>query len=164
MLAYRSYLSIKNQSALPILRNRKPFSERYNRDVLDNRSTDTRIRCNHYLYTDRVTLYVMADLSRKDEPVTRLNSDSETLLCTITYDKVHKLLTVNPDFTDDEHYNVSNSFGIKYNYWIEHVSEKQTALELQEQREDTQRVSMRRSYIHIYDGERSVFQTFTSAQ
>lgn len=88
-------------------------------------------------------MYVMADLSRRDEiSATGSDYDSETLLCTVTYDKARKLLTISPDFiSDDEHYCVANSYSIKYNYWIEHVSEEQTPLELQQQRENTQRVS-----------------------
>lgn len=85
-------------------------------------------------------MYVMADLFRRDEPAT--GSDSETLLCTVIYDKARKLLTISPDFiSDDEHYDVINNSGIKYNYWIKHVSEEQTPLELQQQREDIRRVS-----------------------
>ncbi|EZA61269.1 Meckel syndrome type 1 protein [Ooceraea biroi] len=141
---YRSYLSAKNQTALPAIQNLKPFRERYNKNVLDDGPTDARIRSAHYLYTERTTMYVMADLSRKDEPATG-STDSETLLCSVTYDKARKLLTVSPDFTfDDEHddechYSVTNSYGIKFNYRIEHVSQGRTSPELQEQREDTRR-------------------------
>lgn len=128
------------------MRNRKSFRERYNKNVVDDRSTDTKIRSNHYLYTERTTMHVMADLSRKDEPAIITGStDSETLLCTVTYDKARKLLTINPDFTieDERHYNVTNGYGIRFNYWIEHVSEERMPLELQEHREDARRVSMR---------------------
>lgn len=87
-------------------------------------------------------MYVMADLSRRDEPATGSDRDSKTLLCTVTYDEARKLLTISPDVIgDDDHYDVSNSSGIKYNYWIEHVSEEQTPLELQRQCEDTRHVS-----------------------
>ncbi|XP_032671514.1 Meckel syndrome type 1 protein-like [Odontomachus brunneus] len=137
---YRSYLSTKNQTALPSLRNRKPFRERYNKSVVDDRATDERIRSNHYLYTECTAMYVVADLSRRDEPATGSDRDSETLLCTVTYDQARKLLTISPDVIgDDDHYDVTNSSGIKYNYWIEHVSEEQTPLELQRQRDDTRR-------------------------
>lgn len=96
-------------------------------------------------------MYVIADLSRRDEPANESGQDLETLLCSVTYDKARKLLTVSPDFTScDQHYNVTNGCGIKYNYWIEHVSEKQTPLELQQQREDTRRVSMR-LFVTKYD-------------
>lgn len=134
------------------MRNRKSFQERYNKNVVDDRSTDTQIRSNHYLYTERSTMHVMADLSRKDEPgatgiAAAGSTDSETLLCTVIYDKARKLLTISPDFTvDDEHerhYNVTNGYGVRFNYRIEHVSEERTALELQEHREDARRVSMR---------------------
>ncbi|KYN36661.1 Meckel syndrome type 1 protein [Trachymyrmex septentrionalis] len=142
-MPYRSYLSVKNQTALPALRNRKSFQERYNKNVIDDKTTDTTIQSNHYLYTEHTTMYVMADLSRRDEPATIGSMDSETLLCTLTYDKTRKLLTINPDFTiDDEHkqhYNVTNDYGVRFNYWIEHVSEERTPLELQEHLEDVRR-------------------------
>ncbi|KAL0114009.1 hypothetical protein PUN28_011373 [Cardiocondyla obscurior] len=139
---YRSYLSMKNETALPAVRNRKSFRERYNKNVVDNKTTDTTVRSNHYLYTERSTMYVMADLSRKDDSVTVVGSiDSETLLCTVTYDKARKLLIINPDFTPDEeqHYNVTNGYGVRFNYRIEHVSEGRTPLELQEHRENARR-------------------------
>lgn len=107
-------------------------------------------------------MYVMADLSRKDEPVTTGSTDSETLLCTVTYDKARKLLTISPDFTiDDEHnercYNVTNGYGIKFNYRVEHVSQGRTSAEVREQREDTRRVSMR-----LFATRESAFQAFAS--
>lgn len=138
---------MRNQTALPALQNRKPFQERYNKNVLDDRSTNVRIRSSHYLYTERISMHVMADLSRKDESAAGELTDSETLLCSVTYDKARKQLTINPDFTiDDEHkrhYSVINSHGVKFNYWIEHVSAELTSTELQEQREAARRVSMR---------------------
>ncbi|XP_025266956.1 Meckel syndrome type 1 protein isoform X2 [Camponotus floridanus] len=140
---YRSYLSMKNQTALPAIQNRKPFQERYNKSVLDDRSTNARIRSSHYLYTERISMHVMADLSRRDEPAIDGLADSETLLCSVTYDKARKQLTISPDFTiDAEHeryYSVINSHGVKFNYWIEHVSARPTSTELQEQRETTRR-------------------------
>jgi len=107
-------------------------------------------------------MYMMADLSRKDEPANIGSMDSETLLCSVTYDKARKLLMINPDFTiGDEHdecyYNVTNGYGIKFNYRIEHVSQSRTSLEIQEQREDSRRVSMR-----LFMTRRSTFQTFAS--
>ncbi|KYN09895.1 Meckel syndrome type 1 protein [Trachymyrmex cornetzi] len=142
-MPYRSYLSVKNQIALPALRNRKSFQERYNKNVIDDKITNTMIQSNHYLYTEHTTMYMMADLSRRDEPATIGSTDSETLLCTLTYDKTRKLLTINPDFTTDDeheqHYNVTNDYGVRFNYWIEHVSEERTPLELQEHLEDARR-------------------------
>ncbi|XP_012524180.1 Meckel syndrome type 1 protein [Monomorium pharaonis] len=144
-MPYRSYLSVKNQTALPAMRNRKSFQDRYNKNVVDDRSTDTKIRSNHYLYTECTTMHVMADLSRKDEPVATSSgsTDSETLLCTVTYDKARKLLTISPDFTIDDkherHYGVTNGYGVRFNYRIEHVSEVRTPLELQEHLEDARR-------------------------
>lgn len=134
---------MKNESALPAVRNRKSFRERYNKNVVYDRTTDTNVRSNHYLYTECTSMHVMADLSRKDEPTT-VGTDSETPLCRVTYDKARKLLTINPDFTitGEQHYNVTNSYGVKFNYRIEHVSEGRTPLELQEHREDARRVSM----------------------
>lgn len=98
-------------------------------------------------------MYVMADLSRRDEPATIGLADSETLLCTLTYDKTRKLLTINPDFTieHEQHYNVTNDYGVRFNYWIEHVSEERTPLELQEHLEDVRRVSMRLFTTRMYD-------------
>lgn len=135
---------MKNETALPAMRNRKSFQERYNKNVVDDRTIDTKIRSNHYLYTECTSMHVMADLSRKDEPATVGSTDSEILLCTVTYDKARKLLTINPDFIidDEQHYNVTNSYGVKFNYRIEHVSEGRTPLELQEYRENARRVSM----------------------
>jgi len=146
---------VKNQTALPALRNRKSFQERYNKNVIDDKTTDTTIQSNHYLYTERTTMYVMANLSRRDEPATIRSTDSEMLLCTLIYDKTRKLLTINPDLTiDDEHkqhYNVTNDYGVRFNYWIEHVSEERTPLELQEHLEDVRRVSMRLITTRMYD-------------
>ncbi|XP_011702331.1 PREDICTED: Meckel syndrome type 1 protein [Wasmannia auropunctata] len=137
---YRSYLSVKNQTALPVMRNRKSFQERYNKNVVDDRTTDIKIRSNHYLYTERTAMHVMADLSRRDEPATVGSTDSEAQLCTVIYDKARKLLTISPDFTTDaQHYNVTNGYGVRFNYRIEHVSEERTPLELQEHREDARR-------------------------
>lgn len=87
----------------------------------------------------------MADLSRKDEPAVSGSADSETLLCSVTYDKARKLLMISPDFTidDERHYCVTNGHGVKFNYRVEHVSAGPTSTELQEQREATRRVSMR---------------------
>lgn len=107
-------------------------------------------------------MYAMADLSRRDEPATGSDRDSETPLCTVTYDKARKLLTVDPDFIgDDGLYGVTNSQGIKFNYRIEHVSEEQTPLELQQQREDTQRVSIR-SRRRTTSARRRAFRTGAS--
>ncbi|XP_029169917.1 Meckel syndrome type 1 protein-like [Nylanderia fulva] len=149
---YRSYLSLKNQTALPTLQNRKPFQERYNKRVLDDRSTDARIRSSHYLYTERISMYIMADLSHKDEPATSGSADSETLLCSVTYDKARKLLMISPDFTidDERHYGIINGHGVKFNYWIEHVSAGPTSMELQEQREATRReIQQQQSYKEV---------------
>jgi len=139
---------VKNQTALPIMQNRKPFRERYNKRVVDDRSTDDRIRSNHYLYTERTTMHVMADLSRRDEPTTG-STDTETRLCSVTYDKARKLLTISPDFTSygvehERHYDVTNGYGIRFDYRIEHVFEGQMTmpLELQERCENARRVSM----------------------
>lgn len=127
------------------MQNRKPFRERYNKRVLDNKSIKARIRSSHYFYTERISMHVMADLSHRDEPATGGSADSETLLCSVIYDKARKQLTINPDFTidDERHYSVTNGHGVKFNYWIEHVSAGPTLTELQEQCEATRRVSMR---------------------
>lgn len=139
---YKTKLAIRNQTALPVLQNRKPFSERYNKMVIDNVPDETRIRTNHYLYMDSSTMYVMVDLSQQDKILTSSDEDTEIVLFVITYDRLHKLLTVNPDFTDDYYYIITNSSGIQFNYWLEHVSEKQSSLELQQQQSEMQRVSM----------------------
>ncbi|KAL6436020.1 hypothetical protein ACFW04_005676 [Cataglyphis niger] len=138
---YRSYLSKKNQTALPAMQNRKPFRERYNKRVLDNKSIKARIRSSHYFYTERISMHVMADLSHRDEPATGGSADSETLLCSVIYDKARKQLTIDPDFTidDERHYSVINGHGVKFNYWIEHVSAGPTLTELQEKCEATRR-------------------------
>ncbi|XP_043485832.1 Meckel syndrome type 1 protein-like [Polistes fuscatus] len=135
---YQSYLSFKNQSALPKVLNRKPFSLRYNKNVIDDRITDTRIRSNHYFYMERSTMYILLDLSRKNKSDLFHSSDleMETLLCKITYDKVNNILTMYPDFTSDQSYTLTTDSGIKYDYWIEHYSEIQSTSELEEQREE----------------------------
>lgn len=143
---------------MPVLRNRKPFRERYDRRVVDDRPADIAIRSNHYLYTERNAMYVMVDLSRRDVPAPT-GSDAETLLCSVTYDRARKLLTISPDFTGcGEHYDVTNGYGIKYNYWLEHVSEERTPLELQRRLEDTRRVSTRPPRL----ASTAAFQAFAS--
>ncbi|KZC04614.1 PREDICTED: Meckel syndrome type 1 protein-like [Dufourea novaeangliae] len=136
---YKTKLACRNETALPALQNRKPFPERYNKTVVDNAPDKTRIRTNHYVYMDRRTMYVMVDLSRRDRNLTNPEEDSETVLCVITYDQLHKILSVNPDFTDDHCYSITNSNGVEFNYWIEHASAKQTPEELQEKRNELQR-------------------------
>lgn len=138
------------------MQNRKPFRERYNKSVVDNKSTDDRIRSNHYLYTERTTMHIMADLSRRDEP-TSGSTDAETRLCSVTYDKARKLLTISPDFTShgvehERHYDVINGYGVRFDYRIEHVFEgRMTPLELQERCENTRRVSMRLFTMDVRD-------------
>ncbi|PBC30817.1 Meckel syndrome type [Apis cerana cerana] len=136
---YKTKLAIRNQTALPVLQNRKPFSERYNKMVIDNVPDETRIRTNHYLYMDNSTMYVMVDLSQQDKILISSDEDTEIVLFVITYDRLHKILTINPDFTDDYYYVITNSSGIQFNYWLEHVSEKQSSLELQQQQSEMQR-------------------------
>ncbi|CAK9808776.1 Tectonic-like complex member MKS1 [Anthophora quadrimaculata] len=134
---YKTKLVIRNQTALPTLQNRKPFPERYNKTVVDDAPNDARIRTNHYLYMESSVMYVMVDLSQRDKILTSFNEDVETVLCTITYDKLHKILSVNPDFTNDRYYTIANSSGIQFNYWIEHVSGKPSSLELQQQQNES---------------------------
>lgn len=139
------------------MQNRKPFRERYNKSVVDNRSTDDRIRSNHYLYTERIIMHVMADLSRRDGPTTNGATDAETRLCSVTYDKARKLLTISPDFTSygvehEQHYAITNGYGVRFDYRIEHVFEgRMTPLELQERCENTRRVSMRLFMMDVRD-------------
>ncbi|KAK2580269.1 hypothetical protein KPH14_012517 [Odynerus spinipes] len=137
---YQSYLALKNQSALPTMQNRKPFSQRYNKNVIDDKITDTRIRSNHYFYMERSRMHILADLTRRDssELFPSSDVDAEILLCTVTYDKVHKILTLYPDFTSDESYTITSDSGIKYDYWLEHSSEMQSAAELEQQRQELQ--------------------------
>ncbi|KOC65817.1 Meckel syndrome type 1 protein like protein [Habropoda laboriosa] len=136
---YTTKLMIRNQAALPALQNRKPFLERYNKTVVDDAPSETRIRANHYLYMDSSVMYVMVDLSQRDKALASSDKDVETVLCVIIYDKSHKILSVNPDFTNDRYYTITNSSGIQFNYWIEHVSEKQSSLELQQQQNESRR-------------------------
>ncbi|XP_015592802.1 Meckel syndrome type 1 protein [Cephus cinctus] len=151
---YRSILSLRNPSALPMLRNRKPFTERYNKKILDDKPTDTRIRSNHYLYQEREIMYIMVDLTPKDEVSTNI-AQSQTLLCTITYDKTHKILSVNPDFSNEQHY-IVDGIGMSYDYWIEHASEKPDAEALQRER-DIARHELREKQIYK---EAEIFQEF----
>lgn len=136
----KTKLSVRNEFALPALQNRKPFPERYNKTVIDDAPDEARIRTNHYLYMDRSTMYVMVDLSQRDKILTTSDEDTEILLCVITYDGLQKILSVNPDFTNDDCYVITNSNGIQFNYWIEHASEKQSSLELQQQENELRRV------------------------
>ncbi|OAD52457.1 Meckel syndrome type 1 protein [Eufriesea mexicana] len=136
---YKTKLAIRNQTALPALQNRKPFSERYNKMVIDDVPSDTRIRTNHYLYMERSAMYVMVDLSQRDKILTISDEDTEMVLFVIIYDELHKILTINPDFTNDHYYTITNSNGIQFNYWLEHVSEKQSSLELQQQQNELRR-------------------------
>lgn len=140
--SYKTKLATRNQTALPALQNRKPFSERYNKTVIDDAPSDIRIRTNHYLYMERSAMYVMVDLSQRDKILTTSDEDTEMVLFVITYDELHKILTVNPDFTNDHYYTITNSSGIQFNYWLEHVSEKQSSLELQQQQNESRRVSI----------------------
>lgn len=121
---FKSFLSRRNPSALPVLTNRKPFCQRYNKKVVDEVPDDSRIRTNHYLYKDAKVMHVVADLSPKDKTSYDFN-DSEILLCTITFDKTRNSLNVNPDFTDEEHYRIRGT-DMGYDYWIEHVSKRQS--------------------------------------
>lgn len=118
---YRSYLSKKNGFALPVLINRKPFGERYNKKVVDDNPGKTRICMNHYLYRDYQSMYIIADLTPNDKPSYDF-CDAEILLCTITYDKNRQSLTIDPDFTQGEPYKIHGT-DMNYDYWIEHASE-----------------------------------------
>ncbi|XP_015114483.1 Meckel syndrome type 1 protein [Diachasma alloeum] len=129
---YKSYLSSKNETALPAIRNRKPFAERYNKTIVEATPSMNTIRTNHYLYRDKKTMYIVADLTSKDEAL-GASEDSQTLLCTITFDRAGKLLTVDPDF-NNECYTI-DATGMSYDFWIEHASEGQTEHEKQMQRE-----------------------------
>ncbi|XP_029045086.2 Meckel syndrome type 1 protein-like isoform X1 [Osmia bicornis bicornis] len=141
----KTRLGIRNETALPALQNRKPFQERYNKIVLDDVPNKTRIRINHYLYMERSTMYVMVDLSQRDKTLTSSDDDMETVLCVITYDGLHKIFSINPDFTDDHCYIIANSNGVKFNYWLEHASEKPSSLELQQQQNEARREIRNRS-------------------
>ncbi|XP_053989595.1 tectonic-like complex member MKS1 [Hylaeus volcanicus] len=137
---YKTELASRNETALPKFQNRKPYPERYNKSVMDERPDTNRIRANHYLYMERSKMYVMVDLSRRDETLTATDKDSEVVLCAITYDKLHKILSVDPDFTDGCCYSVANSSGVEFNYWIEHASEKQSPGELQRIQKESRRI------------------------
>ncbi|KAJ8675415.1 hypothetical protein QAD02_011201 [Eretmocerus hayati] len=134
---FRSPLAKRNENALPIMPNRKPFSERHNRNAVDEKPSLARIRQSHYLYKEEEKMYIMADLSPKDETGDE-STDSEVLLCSISFDPLHKCLTVNPDFTSDECYSV-DGFGMSYDYWIEHVSPRPTSRELQKRRDSAKK-------------------------
>lgn len=119
--SYTSFLSVKNELALPsVMRNMKSFTERYNKKVISEHPYDTWIRTNHYLYKDREVMYVMVDLTSKDEPFHDME-DLEVLLCTLTFDKSRKILTIDPDFSTNEPYTIDKTC-INFDYWIEHVS------------------------------------------
>ncbi|XP_014227654.2 Meckel syndrome type 1 protein-like [Trichogramma pretiosum] len=140
---FRSPLASRNERALPRLSNRKPFGERHNKQVIDPAPQHQRIRQNHYFYAERQSMYIVADLSPRDEEEaaskssssSRGNSDSETLLCALSYDPGRKCLTVSPDFSSLECYSCQAT-GMSYDYWIEHVSSKPTTRDIQ-RRSDT---------------------------
>jgi hypothetical protein len=48
--SFRSCLSLWNTRSVPPIKNRKPFTERYNKRVVDENPSDARINENHYLY------------------------------------------------------------------------------------------------------------------
>lgn len=83
-------------------------------------------------------MYIVVDLSPKDEASAE-STDSEALLCTISYDPLHKILTVSPDFSSDECYSV-DGIGMSYDFWIENVSPRPSARETQRRREASKRV------------------------
>ncbi|XP_033216372.1 Meckel syndrome type 1 protein isoform X2 [Belonocnema kinseyi] len=118
---FTSTLSIRNERALPCLRNRKPFKRRYNKKVIDEKPTNERICANHYFYEEREIMYILADVSPKNEEASN-SKDSASLICTVTYDRVHKLLTVEPDFSNQGYYRIFGT-GMGYDYWITHVSQ-----------------------------------------
>lgn len=121
---YKSFLSKKNKTALPsMMRNMKPFSERYNKEIINESPSETRIRTNHYLYTEKLVMHVMVDLTSKDEAFSELE-DSEILLCTVTFDQARKTLTLDPDFTSSEAYTLEKT-GMTFDYWIYHASKTQ---------------------------------------
>ncbi|XP_046469671.1 tectonic-like complex member MKS1 isoform X1 [Neodiprion pinetum] len=127
---YKSHLSRKNASALPTLQNRKPFVERYNKKVIDDNPGDTTIRTNHYLHRDSETMYIIVDLMPNAKSSSYDFDDSQILLCTITFDKIHRSLTVDPDFTYQEPYEIHGT-DMNYDYWIEHASEIQYPQDLE---------------------------------
>ncbi|OXU25958.1 hypothetical protein TSAR_015748 [Trichomalopsis sarcophagae] len=136
---FRSSLSLRNELAAPALKNRKAFADRYNKRVVDEKPDERRIRENHYLYTEHENMYIVVDLSPKDEASAE-STDSEALLCAISYDSLHKTLTVSPDFSSDECYSV-DGIGMSYDFWIEHVSPRPSAREMQRRREASKRVN-----------------------
>lgn len=157
---YKTKLAIKNQTALPALQNRKPFPERHNKTVVDDVPDETRIRTNHYLYMERSTMYVMVDLSQRDKVLTSTDEDTEVVLLAITYNGLNKILTVDPDFTDDHCYTITNSSGIRFNYWLEHVSEKQSSLELQQQQNESRKEIKER----LKHREAEIFHSFQTLE
>lgn len=83
-------------------------------------------------------MYIVVDLSPKDKATVE-STDSEALLCAISYDPLHKTLGVSPDFSSDECYSV-DGIGMSYDFWIEHVSQKPSAREMQRRREIDKKV------------------------
>lgn len=66
-------------------------------------------------------MYILADVSPTNEEASN-SKDSMSLICTVTYDRVHKLLTVEPDFSNQGYYRIFGT-GMGYDYWITHVSQ-----------------------------------------
>ncbi|XP_034945070.1 Meckel syndrome type 1 protein isoform X2 [Chelonus insularis] len=128
---FKSFLSVKNEIAIPAILNKKPFHQRYNKKVIDSVPNDSQIRSNHYLYKDRRVMHLMVDLSSKDQTF-KDPEVSEILLCRLTFDKAGKILTVDPDFNSDECYTIEEA-GMIYDYWIEHASRPPTEEEMQRQ-------------------------------
>ena len=143
-----SPLARKNERALPCLRNRKPFSQRYNKQVVDEKPPDERIFSNHYLYEEREFMYILVDVSPKNEEPSD-SEDSTILLCTVTYDKVHKILTVDPDFSNEGCYRVFGT-GMNYDYWIFHDSQKPSEDDKQSRLKLLKQVSYSNIYLKQY--------------
>ncbi|XP_012252352.2 Meckel syndrome type 1 protein [Athalia rosae] len=139
---YKSFLSKKNGKALPILQNRKPFNERYNKKVIDDIPTEARACTNHYLYKDCRIMYILADLTPNDKLSHDFN-DSEVLLCTITYDKIHQSLTMDPDFTKNESHEIFAT-DMNYDCWIEHASEQESLEDFETQMTELRNEVMRK--------------------
>ncbi|XP_058807040.1 tectonic-like complex member MKS1 isoform X2 [Phymastichus coffea] len=129
--AFRSRLALRNErAAAPAPANRKPFAKRHNKSVVDERPSDGRVRATHYLYKERQAMHIVADLSPRDES----SVDSEVLLCRLSYDPLRKTLRLSPDFSARDCYSV-DGVGMSYDYWIEHVSPRPSARELQRRRD-----------------------------
>jgi hypothetical protein len=92
-------------------------------------------------------MYIAVDLSPRDE-ASMESTDSEALLCSISYDPRRECLTLSPDFSEEECYSIEG-IGMSYDYWITDASLKPTTRELLRRRERIKKVKSRTRFTNL---------------